>query len=158
MTAVNWKPGQGRLERCRELVHKYGPDLGERHQHLDVRCHIAKISSFDLVNYVTFTAQAALFENGGSLTMAGAFVDSGLVSLNEANTTGTVGVTGDVLAFGNTGALGAGTVALSGGELIAIADETSAMRSHFRELRGSRPHAERCFTKTRSMRLVRVRY
>jgi hypothetical protein len=35
--------------------------------------------------------------------MAGAFtVDSGLVSLNEANTTGTVGVTGDVLAFGNT--------------------------------------------------------
>ena len=96
--------------------------------------YIAKISSFDLVNYVTFTAQAALFENGGSLTMAGAFVDSGLVSLNEANTTGTVGVTGDVLAFGNTGALGAGTVALSGGELIAIADETSAMRSHFREL------------------------
>jgi hypothetical protein len=120
--------------------------------------YIAKISSFDLVNYVTFTAQTALFENGGSLTMAGAFVDSGLVSRNEANTTGTVGVTGDVLAFGNTGALGAGTVALSGGELIAIADETSAMRSHFRELRGSRPHAERCFTKTRSMRLVRVRY
>jgi hypothetical protein len=90
--------------------------------------------------------------------MAGAFVDSGLVSLNEANTTGTVGVTGGVLAFGNTGALGTGTVALSGGELIATADETSAMRSHFRELRGSRPHLERCFTKTRSMRLVRVRY
>jgi hypothetical protein len=30
--------------------------------------YITKISSFDLVNYVTFTAQAALFENGGSLT------------------------------------------------------------------------------------------
>ena len=152
MTAVNWKPGQRRLERCRELVHKYGPDLGERHQHLDVRCLYCQdqqLRSGELRN---------LHGSGGSLTMAGAFVDSGLVSLNEANTTGTVGVTGGVLAFGNTGALGTGTVALSGGELIATADETSAMRSHFRELRGSRPHVERCFAKTRSMRLVRVRY
>jgi hypothetical protein len=41
--------------------------------------------------------------------MAGAFtVDSGLVSLNEANTIGSVRVTGGLLAFGNTGALGAG--------------------------------------------------
>jgi hypothetical protein len=47
-----------------------------------------------------------------------------LVSLDEANTIGTVGVTGGVLAFGNTGALGAGAVPLSGGELIATADET----------------------------------
>jgi hypothetical protein len=91
--------------------------------------------------------------------MAGAFtVDSRLVAVDEANTIGTVGVTGGGLAFGNTGTLGAGTVALSGGELIAIADETSAMRSHLRELRGSRPPVERCSTKTRSMRLVRVRY
>jgi hypothetical protein len=102
MTAVNWKPGQGRLERCRDWSTNTVPTLVNAISISTSGAYIAKISSFDLVNYVTFTAQAALFENGGSLTMAGAFVDSGLVSLNEANTTGTVGVTGDVLAFGNT--------------------------------------------------------
>ena len=41
--------------------------------------------------------------------MAGALtVDSGLVSLNKANTIGSVALAGGVLAFGNGGALGAG--------------------------------------------------
>ena len=57
--------------------------------------------------------------------MAGALtVDSGFVSLNEANTIGSVALVGGVLAFGNGCALGAGTVALSGGELLATANET----------------------------------
>jgi hypothetical protein len=63
-------------------------------------------------------------ESADSLTMAGALtVDSGLASLNEANTIGSVGVTGRVRAFGDADALRAGTVALSGGELIATANK-----------------------------------
>jgi hypothetical protein len=81
------------LERRREPAHEHGPDLGERYQHLDVRCLIATIINFDLVNSVTISAaQAALSENR---TMADAFtVDSGLVSLNAANTIGSVAVAG----------------------------------------------------------------
>jgi hypothetical protein len=74
--------------------------------------------------------------------MAGAFtVDSGLVSLNEANTIGSVGVTtGGLLAFGNTGALGAGHGRAKRRRTHRHRRWTSATRSHFRELRGSRPH------------------
>ena len=58
-------------------------------------------------------------------TMTGALtVDAGSVSLNEANTIGSVAVSGGTLAFGNGGALGAGDVSLSGGELLATANET----------------------------------
>jgi hypothetical protein len=46
------------LERRRELVHKCGPDLGERHQHLTSGAYIGEISSFDLVNYVIFNGSA----------------------------------------------------------------------------------------------------
>jgi autotransporter-associated beta strand protein len=88
--------------------------------------YIVAISSQDVANSLTFNAsQAALFENAGSLVMNGALtVNSGFVSLNEANTIGSIALAGGVLAFGNAGALGAGTVALSGGELLGTANET----------------------------------
>ena len=90
--------------------------------------YIVTISSADTANLLTFNApQAALIENAGSLTMAGALtVDSGLVSLNKANTIGSVALAGGVLAFGNGGALGAGQVSVSGGELLGTANETLA--------------------------------
>jgi FG-GAP-like repeat len=83
---------------------------------------------FPTANSLTFNAsEAALFENTGKLTVTAALtVDSGFVSLNEANTIGSVSVRGGVLAFGNGSALGAGTVNLSGGELLATANETLA--------------------------------
>ena len=69
-------------------------------------------------------SQATLQENSGTLEVAGALtVDAGSVSLNEANTIGSVTVGGGTLAFGNGGALG-GNVSLSGGELLASASET----------------------------------
>jgi autotransporter-associated beta strand protein len=88
--------------------------------------YVVTISSADAANSLTFNnAQAALFENAGSLTMSGALtMDAGFVSLNEANTIGSVTVAGGTLAFGNGGALGAGTITLSGGELLASANET----------------------------------
>jgi hypothetical protein len=47
------------------------------------------------------------------------------VSLNEANTIGSVTLTGGgALAFGNGGALGTGEVTESAGELLATANET----------------------------------
>jgi autotransporter-associated beta strand protein len=51
-------------------------------------------------------------------------VDSGLVSLNKANTIGGVVLDGGTLAVGNAGALGIGTVTQSGGELLGTANET----------------------------------
>ncbi len=80
----------------------------------------------DEANSLTFDVpQATLQENSGALEILGALtVSSGLVSLNEANTIGSVAIKGGTLAFGNGGALGVGTVALSGGELLATANET----------------------------------
>jgi autotransporter-associated beta strand protein len=83
---------------------------------------------FPTANSLTFDApDAALRENTGMLTVAGTLtVNSGLVSLNEANSIGSVAVTGGVLEVGNSGALGAGTVSLSGGELLATANVSLA--------------------------------
>jgi hypothetical protein len=64
-------------------------------------------------------------ENAGSLDITGALtVNSGLVSLNEANTIGNVSVKGGELAFGAAGALGAGAVTMSGGELVTTTNVT----------------------------------
>ncbi len=87
------------------------------------------ISSPDQANVLLFDApQAQLIENAGSLTLLGTLqVHSGFVSLNEANTlngTSAATVQGGVLAFGNAGALGAGTVSMTGGELLATTNET----------------------------------
>jgi autotransporter-associated beta strand protein len=88
--------------------------------------YVVTITSADHANSLTFNAsESGLFETAGSLTMAGALtVDAGFVSLNEANTIGSVAVAGGTLAFGNGGALGSGTITLSGGELLATANET----------------------------------
>ena len=85
-----------------------------------------QFQSSPTANSLTFSAsEAALLENTGSLTLTGALtVNSGFVSLNEANAIGSVALTGGLLAFGNGGALGAGKVTLSGGELLATANET----------------------------------
>jgi fibronectin-binding autotransporter adhesin len=84
------------------------------------------ISSIDLANSLTFNApQAALVESAGELLVDGALtVNSGFVSLNEANAFSNVAITGGTLAFGNTGALAAGAVVLNGGELLATANVT----------------------------------
>jgi hypothetical protein len=124
MTAINWKnPVNGDWSVATNWSTNAVPTLVDAAiNRLGVRC---TISSFDLVSSVNFNAaQTALLEDAGSLTMGGALtVDSSLASHNEANTIGSVGVTGGVLAFGNPDALGAGTAALSGGELIATANE-----------------------------------
>ena len=88
--------------------------------------YLVTISDHDQANSLTFNApQAALQENAGSLALTGTLlVNSGFLSLNEVNRIGAVRVTGGVLAFGNTGALGAGTVSMLGGELLATANET----------------------------------
>ena len=50
---------------------------------------------------------------------------SGVTSINTANTyTGGTKLSAGTLAIGNGGALGAGAVTLSGGELLATANET----------------------------------
>ena len=87
--------------------------------------------SSDEANSLTFnSSEAALVENTGSLTVEGALtVNAGLVSLNEANTIGSVTLTGGVLAFGAADALGNPAeqptgVTVGGGELLATANET----------------------------------
>jgi hypothetical protein len=104
------------------------------------------ISSFDQASSLVFDApQAEFVENAGELTIAGAFdVESGLVSLNEANTIGgVVFVLSGVLDLGNPGALGGGTLSMSGGELLATADESLSDRLFLTELRRSPPRMER---------------
>jgi hypothetical protein len=87
--------------------------------------------SFPTANSLTFDAEeAALEEDVGTLTVAGALtVGAGFVSLNEANTIGSVILTGGVLAFGAADALGTPADqpsgdTVSGGELLATANET----------------------------------
>ena len=96
-----------------------------------IRTGLLHFQSFPTANSLTFDAEeAALEENVGTLTMAGALtVASGFVSLNEANTIGSVTLTGGVLAFGAGDALGVPAdqptgVTVSGGELLATANET----------------------------------
>jgi len=84
------------------------------------------VSSADFANSLAVNVdQATLQENSGSLTIAGGLhIISGLVSLNKANTIGSVSLSGGTLAVGNGGALGTGTVTQTGGELLGTANET----------------------------------
>jgi autotransporter-associated beta strand protein len=86
------------------------------------------ISCADEANSLTLNGSlAALIENTGSLTMAGALtVDAGLASLNQANTIGSVTISGGVVAFGNAGALGSGAVSVAGGELLSTTNQALA--------------------------------
>ena len=72
----------------------------------------------------------------------------GVTSINAANTyTGGTTILAGTLAIGKTGALGAGTVSLSGGELLATANETLTQRSlvvwNFDHRRRAWDHAQR---------------
>jgi autotransporter-associated beta strand protein len=127
MTAISWKnPANGNWNAAANWSTDTVPTLADAVTISAFGPYIVTVSSPDLADTLTFNAsEAALFENAGSLTMAGALtVDAGFVSLNEANTIASVALAGGTLTFGNGGALGAGTVTLSGGELLATANET----------------------------------
>ena len=127
MTAINWKnPVNGDWNAAANWSTGTVPTLADAATISAVGPYTVTVSSADLANSLTFKAsESALFENAGSQAMGGALtVDSGFVSLNEANTIGSVSVTGGVLAFGKGGALGTGAIALSGGELLGAANET----------------------------------
>jgi hypothetical protein len=146
MTAINWNnPTNGDWSVAANWSTNTVPGFADAVTISASGPYIVTISSTDLANTLTFSAsQAALLENAGQLIMTGALtVNSGFVSLNEANTIGNVALAGGVLAFGNGAALGAGTVALSGGELLGTANETTATRSPFRGLRPLRPRMGR---------------
>ena len=127
MTAISWKnPVNGDWSNASDWSTNTVPTSADTVTISASGPYIVTISSADRANSLTFNASsAALFENTGSLTMAGALtVNSGFVSLNEANTIGSVTLAGGMLAIGNGSALGAGTVSMSGGELLGTANET----------------------------------
>jgi autotransporter-associated beta strand protein len=126
MTAISWNGVNGDWSDAEDWSTGAVPTGADDVAISASGAYTVTISSDDLANSLTFNASdAALLENAGSLTMTGGLtVDSGFVSLNDANTIGGgVGVAGGVLAFGNANALGAGEVTLVGGELLATADE-----------------------------------
>src|SRR6185437_11627730 len=134
MTAISWKnPVNGDWSNASDWSTNTVPTSADTVTISASGPYIVTISSADRANTLTFNASsAALFENAGSLTMAGALtVNSGFVSLNEANTIGSVTLAGGMLAFGNGSALGSGTVSLSGGELLGTANETVANQLAF---------------------------
>ena len=127
MAAISWShPVSGAWSAAADWSTNTAPTLADAVSISVAGPYIVTISSAVAANSLTFNApQAALIENAGSLTMEGALTtDSGLVSLNDANTFGSVAVSGGVLAFGNGAALGAGIVSMSGGELLGAANET----------------------------------
>jgi len=129
MTTINWKtPSNGDWNVAANWSTNKVPTSADAVAISASAPYIVTISSVDQANSLTFGAsQATLLENAGSLTIGGALtVNSGFVSLNQANTIGSVALTGGVLAVGNSGALGGGTIAMSGGELLGAANETLA--------------------------------
>jgi hypothetical protein len=84
------------------------------------------ISSIDVADSLTVdAAQASVLETAGELIMVRALtVEAGSVSFNTANIIGSVVQSGGVIAFSNGGALGAGTVSMTGGELLGAANVT----------------------------------
>ncbi len=127
MTAINWKnAANGDWNNASNWSTSTVPGLSDAVTISAAGPYIVTIDSADFASSLTLNAsQASLFENAGSLTMGGALtIDSGFASLNKANTIGSIAIAGGTLAFGNAGALGAGAVSLSGGELLATASET----------------------------------
>ena len=96
---------------------------------------VVTISGADEAATLTFnTAEGELVENAGSLSVVGELhVESGLVSLNEANAIGTITMDGGELAFGNSGGLGTGIVFFNGGELLATENESLTNEVVFKE-------------------------
>ena len=124
MAAINWKnPVNGDWNVATNWSTNTVPTSGDAVTISAPGSYTVTITSADLANSLTFNApQAALLETAGSLTVTGALtVDSGLVSLSEANTIGGVALAGGVLGVGKATALGTGTLAFSGGELLGTA-------------------------------------
>src|SRR5580704_17354019 len=104
MTAISWKsPQNGDWSTPTDWSTNTLPGSGDAVTVSIAGSYIVTISSPDAAGTLTFNApSAALLENAGLLTVAGALtVDSGLVSLNKANTIGSVVLNGGVLAVGN---------------------------------------------------------
>jgi hypothetical protein len=138
MTAISWaSPVNGDWNLAGNWSTGTVPTLADDVTISAAGSYLVTVSSFDVANSLTFNAsQAALVENGSRLLGSGLrvsalAVDSGFVSLSEANAIGSVTLAGGVLAFGAAGALGTGTVNLSGGELLATANETLSNALNF---------------------------
>src|ERR1700733_14426716 len=100
MTAISWKnPANGNWNAAANWSTDTVPTLADAVTISAFGPYIVTVSSPDLADTLTFNAsEAALFENAGSLTMAGALtVDAGFVSLNEANTIASVALAGGTL-------------------------------------------------------------
>ena len=128
MAAISWNGVDGDWALAADWSTGAVPTSADDVSVLAAGSYLVTVDSADVANSLTFDAsQAALFEGAGSLTISGALaVDSGFVSLNEANTIGSVTVGAATLAFGASGALGTGMVTVNGGELLGTANATFA--------------------------------
>jgi len=128
MAAIVWNGGDGDWSLASDWSTGAAPTLADDVAISAAGSYIVTISSADVANSLAFgAAQAALYEGVGSLAISGALtIDSGYVSLNQANTIGSVSLGAATLAFGNSGALGAGVVTVNGGQLLATANTTLA--------------------------------
>jgi hypothetical protein len=129
MATINWKnPVNGDWSVATNWSTNTVPTSGDAVTISAPGSYSVMITSSDLANSLTFNAsQAALLETGGSLTVTGALsVDSGFVSLSEANTIGSVLLAGGELGIGKGTALGTGTLTVTSGELLGTATATVA--------------------------------
>jgi hypothetical protein len=128
MTAISWNGVNGDWGLATDWSTGTVPTSADDVAFSASGSYLVTIGGADAANSLTFDAsQAALFEDGGSLTISGALaVDSGFVSLNSANMIGSVSVGAATLAIGNSGALGTGVVTVNGGELLGTANATFA--------------------------------
>ncbi|MBV9909750.1 MAG: hypothetical protein JOY52_19535, partial [Hyphomicrobiales bacterium] len=123
--AADWSTGEVPTSADDVTISATGPYIVTVGAPMTIGVVPLRLQIFPTANSLTFNApEAALDENTGKLTVAGALtVNSGLVSLNEANAIGSVSLTGGVLSLGNAGALGTAIVLISGGELLGAATE-----------------------------------
>jgi fibronectin-binding autotransporter adhesin len=128
MAAISWNGVDGDWSLAADWSTGAVPTSADDVSILAPGSYLVTVDSGDVANSLNFDAsQAALFEGAGSLTISGALtVNSGFVSLNEANTIGGVSVGAATLAIGASGALGTGAVAVNGGELLGTADASFA--------------------------------
>ena len=128
MAAISWNGVDGDWSLAADWSTGAVPTSADDVSILAPGSYLVTVDSADVANSLNFDAsQAALFEGAGSLTISGALtVNSGFVSLNEANTIGGVSVGAATLAIGASGALGTGVVAVNGGELLGTANASFA--------------------------------
>ena len=127
MTAISWKePISGNWSDASDWSTDTVPTSADDVTIPGDSPYSVAVDGADTANSLTLSNPlAALVENTGSLTIAGALtVNSGLASLNEANTIGSVAISGGVVAFSDDGALGTGVVSMTGGELVSTQSRT----------------------------------